>query len=122
MGAIAGAVATGAAAGAAAAGATAGCGKVSAALAVGGGATGVAGAAGTPDRADARLCSSWGAMAGTFASWSISGRPGTTGLGGGAGSAAAVALNVNAAEIAPAAAIIVVASNFPVRSMVFPIS
>ena len=63
------------------------------------------------------------AAAGLAASCWRNGRPGTAGMGGGgaAGSAVAGALSASAAEIAPAAAIIVVASNFLVLCMVFPI-
>jgi hypothetical protein len=92
---------------------------VTAALAVGGGATGVAGA---PVNADATFCNSCGALAGTAASWSTRGSPGTAGMGGGAaGSAAAVALSANATGTAPAAAIMLVASNLLVNFMVLPI-
>jgi hypothetical protein len=60
------------------------------------------------------------AAAGLEASCWMNGRPGTAGAGGaGAGSAVAVALSASAAEIAPAAAIIVEANNFPVLCMVF---
>ena len=62
------------------------------------------------------------AAAGLAASCWRNGRPGTAGAGaGGAGSAAAGALSASAAEIAPAAAIIVVANIFLVLNMVLPI-
>lgn len=71
---------------------------------------------------EVRPCISCVAAAGLEASCWMNGRPGTPGAGAGAGCAAAVALSASAAETAPAAAIIVVANNFLVLSMVLPIS
>jgi hypothetical protein len=62
------------------------------------------------------------AAAGLVASCWRNGRPGTLGAGAGAaGSAAAVALSASAIPVAPAAAIMLVASIFLVNFMVFPI-
>lgn len=100
-----------------------GCGRVTDAVAAGGvaGVTGVVGAA-LPSTV-AKVCMSWVAAAGLAASCCRNGRPGTSGAGAGAGAgcAAAEGLSASAAETAPAAAIIVVANNFPVRCMVSPI-
>ncbi len=62
---------------------------------------------------DVKPCMSWVAIAGFDASCWMNGSPGTPGVGAGAaGWAPAVALSATAAVTAPAAAIIVVASEF----------
>jgi hypothetical protein len=124
--ALAGAAAAGAAAGAAgtagAAGVVGTSGRVSDAVAPGGGVAGAAAGAALPDMADARVDINCGAAAPTVDSWVSSAAPGFGGIGGAgaAGSAAAVALS-DSAVTAPAAAIMVDTNNFRVRYMVLPI-
>jgi len=100
-------------------------GRVIDAVAAGGVVTGAGAVAVVLPRADANVCTSWVAAAGFAASCCKNGRPGTPGAGAGAGAgagcAAAEGLSASAAETAPAAAIMVVANNFPVRCMVSPI-
>jgi hypothetical protein len=98
----------------------AGCGRLGAALAAGAAATGVAGVVGTPVRTDAALCSNWETLAGEATCCNTS-RPGTPGLVGAAGSAAAVGLSARPAENRPAAATAAVAKRFLVRDIVLPI-
>jgi len=99
----------------------AGCGKLTAALATGGGATGVAGVAGTPVRADAAFCSNWGTLAGEAAACCTMSMPGTLGVVGVTGSAPAMGLNARTAENRPAAAPATVTTRMLVRDMVLPI-
>ena len=95
-------------------------GRVSDAVAPGGGVAGAAAGAAVPDMAVARLCINCGAAAPTVDSWLSSWAPGFTGGAGGTGSAEAVPLSARA-ETAPAAAIMVETSSFRVRYMVLPI-
>src|SRR6478735_323499 len=115
--------ATGAAAGAAAEagadGSVGTSGRVSDAVAPGGGVAGAAAGAAVPDIADARVCISCGAAEPMDPSEVNSWVPGLTGAGA-TGSAAAVPLSASA-EAAPAAAIMVETSSFRVRFMVLPI-
>ena len=115
----------GAAAAAGAAAGAAGCGRVTDAVAAGAGVAGAAGAAAcAPPSIDVRPCMSCDAAAGLVASCWRNGRPGKLGAGAGAGaagSAAAVALSPSATPVAPAAAIMLVASIFLVNFMGFPI-
>ena len=98
-----------------------GCGRVTDAVAAGAAVAGAAAgaAACAPLSTDVRPCMSVVAAAGLVASCWRNGRPGTPGVG--AGSAAAVALSPSASGIAPAAAIMLVASIFLVNFMVLPI-
>jgi hypothetical protein len=98
----------------------AGCARLGAALAVEAAATGVAGVVGTPVRTDAALCSNWETLAGDEICCNTS-RPGTPGLVGAAGSAAAVGLIARTAENRPAVATAAVAKRFLVRDIVLPI-
>jgi hypothetical protein len=116
--------------------AAAGCGRAIAVLAPGAGvvgcaklgplttgaaATGVAGVAGTPPvRTDAALCSNWETLVGEEICCNTS-KPGTPGLVGAAGSAAALGLNARTAEHRAVAATEAAAKRFLVRDMVLPI-